>query len=415
MIKYLYSCLLLLPLIFRSQENSKLLQQVIESKPNLNKIIQQQEVYQPQIIYTQINRDANNKPSFTHHYYLVDSSRYFYCASLVKLPCSIMALEKLNELNIPGLNENSIMFTNGVYPCKNTCEKDSATENGFPSIAGYIKKMLLVSDNFSYSRVFEFLNPDYIQESLKKKGYPHARIIHRFDALCREAPGYKINPIDFYDEKMNLLYRIKEYTAKQGYKHPFHEQVILGKDVYNTKGKKVSEKKDFTFSNFISLENFHSMLLRLLFHKHLNEKMKYNITEYQRNFLVKHLGMYPSESQYPKYNPENFNDSFKKYFIYGGAEKKINSDTLRVFNMIGYSYGFIMDCAYIVNYKTGVEFMLSAVLYTNARNSFGSGAYEYKGIAIPFLKELSLELYKLESKREKKYKPNLKEFALFEK
>jgi hypothetical protein len=272
--------------------------------------------------------------------------------------------------------------------------------------------MLLVSDNFSYSRVYEFLNPDYIQSRLKSLGYPNARIIHRFDAICKEVPGFKINPIDFYDHEMKLLYASKAFDSKKGYSYPFGK-IVLGTDIKNNKGKKISEKKDFTYSNFIPLNNFHSILQRLLFHNYLPEQNKYNITEEDWSFLVKHLAMYPRETKHPKYNTEEFYDSYKKYFIYGSEVKKINSDTLRVFNMIGYSYGFIVDCAYIVNYKTKTEFMLSSVLYTNSRNSFGSGVYEYKSMAIPFLKELSLEIYKLEVNREKKYLPDLKEFELF--
>jgi len=396
-----------------AQTNSPLLDKLLKSNKILSTVIEKKETYKPQIIYTQINRDENNKATFTHHYYLTDSTKYFYCASLVKLPTSILALEKINTLNVPGLNENSFMFTRGVYPCHKTCEKDTSASSGFPSLSHYIKKMLLVSDNFSYSRVFEFLNPDYLQEKLAEKGYPNARIIHRFDNLCREVPSSKFNPIDFYDTDMNLLYSTKEYNAKQGYRYPYAQNLVLGTDVYNKNGKKISEKKDFTFSNFISLENFHSMMVKLLFHSQVPEKYQYKITQEQRHFLVKHLGMYPRESEDPKYNPETFNDAYKKYFIYGGAEKTIENDSLRVFNMIGYSYGFIVDCAYIVNYKTGLEYMLSAVLYTNSRNSFGSGVYEYKTIAIPFLKELSLELYKLENSRPKKHLPDLKEFELF--
>jgi len=123
--------------------------------------------------------------------------------------------------------------------------------------------------------------------------------------------------------------------------------------------------------------------------------------------------MYPREAGYPRYDPKKFDDSFKKYFIYGNKVKQIDSDSMRVFNMIGYSYGFLVDCAYIINYKTKTEFMLSSVLYTNSRNSFGSGSYEYESVGIPFLKALSLELYNYESQRKKVYLPNLSEFDIY--
>jgi len=337
----------------------------------------------------------------------------------VKLPSSILALEKINELNIAGLTKNSYLFTDKAYPCQASCTKDTSSESGYPSLAHYIKKMLLISDNYSYSRVFEFLNPNYIQKKLKDYGYPNARIVHRFDPLCKGEANSTMNPIRFLDSKMNVVYKQDAYRSGSTPPNPLGT-IVFGKDVYNKKnlpagkaGKLVSEKKDFTYSNYLPLNNIHSMLQRLLFHNYLPEKNRFNITNADRDFLVKHLGMYPREAGYPRYDPKKFDDSFKKYFIYGNKVKQIDSDSMRVFNMIGYSYGFLVDCAYIINYKTKTEFMLSSVLYTNSRNSFGSGSYEYESVGIPFLKELSLELYKHESQRKKGYSPDLSEFDIY--
>ena len=57
-----------------------------------------------QILYTQIDRDKNNLPHFTSYSYRLNANHYFYPASTVKLPTSIFALEKLNELHLKGLN-----------------------------------------------------------------------------------------------------------------------------------------------------------------------------------------------------------------------------------------------------------------------------------------------------------------------
>jgi hypothetical protein len=60
-----------------------------------------------------------------------------------------------------------------------------------------------------------------------------------------------------------------------------------------------------------------------------------------------------------------------------------------------------------VDFRTNTEFLLSTVIYTNQRNSFGTGNYEYDTIGLPFLKELSLALYRFEKNRKKKYLPKL--------
>ena len=45
-----------------------------------------------QIIYTQIDRDENNTPSFTSYTYRLNENEYFYPASTVKLPAAALAL-----------------------------------------------------------------------------------------------------------------------------------------------------------------------------------------------------------------------------------------------------------------------------------------------------------------------------------
>src|SRR6187399_3649796 len=88
---------------------SKLLQDIFGAeKDNLLKsVIQHPEIYRYQIIYTQINRDKNNVPSFTNYYFNYDSLQYFNPASTVKMLLAFLSLEKLKGLKQKGVN----MFT----------------------------------------------------------------------------------------------------------------------------------------------------------------------------------------------------------------------------------------------------------------------------------------------------------------
>ena len=56
--------------------------------------------YEIQIIYTQINHKENGQAELIQHQYQLNPKQYFYPASLVKLPLSVLALEKCNLLNI---------------------------------------------------------------------------------------------------------------------------------------------------------------------------------------------------------------------------------------------------------------------------------------------------------------------------
>ncbi len=393
-----------------SQKNSRLLDSVLKISAVLTKVLQQKAKYKPQIIYTQINRDANNQPRFTNHTYLLDSNSYFYCASLVKLPCAIFSLEKINSLNEKGLTLQTPMLTDSNGICQNKYLVDSSAENGLPSIEQHIKKMFLVSDNHAFNKLFEFVTPPTLNLRLAELGYPRARIVHRLDAACVGKGNRYFNPINFTDVNGAILYRQESDSLKEDIKMPF-ESLLIGRNMYNKKKRLISERKDFSKSNYLPLKTVHELLKKIMFTEASNNTLQ--LSESDRKFLITQLGMYPRESIYPHYDEATYYDSFKKYFIYGSTIKKIESDSIRIFNIVGRAYGFLIDCAYIVDFNKKIEFMLSSVIYVNKRNSFGTGKYEYDTIGLPFLKELSLALYAFETRRKKQFLPNLDSFNLY--
>ncbi|HEY1038620.1 MAG TPA: serine hydrolase, partial [Bacteroidia bacterium] len=189
-------------------KNSPLIDSLLKNtKQDITNVISNPKKYKIQIIYTQINRDKNNVPAFTNHFYLYDSTNYFYCASLVKLPCSVLALEKINSLKEKGITKETTMLTDSTMACQKRIVTDTSAANGLPSVAHYIKKMLLVSDNLAFGRIYEFLTPDYIHDRLKTYGMPNMRIVHRFDGGCKGLSNLTANPVRFVDDSGNLIYK----------------------------------------------------------------------------------------------------------------------------------------------------------------------------------------------------------------
>ncbi len=350
--------------------------------------------YRLQILYTQIKRDASGKPSFKNYVYRVDSTNYFYCASLVKLPCSIIALEKLNDLK---LDKETIMFTDSANACQHSVKTDTTSVTGYPSMAQYIKRMFLVSDNFAYGRAYEFLGVDYLHTRLSELGYKHMRIVHRFDGGCKGQDNLITNPVSFYDADLKLVYRQKQASPSRAYANTIGTFKV-GKAYYNAQNKKVNEPKDFTAMNYISLQNIHSLLQRLVFNEFYPTNQQYHITKSDRAFLLQYLTLLPRESTHPTYH-KSFYDSYKKYFIYGDSKAVITDTNLKITNIVGQSYGFMVDCAYIHNEKEHVEFMLSAVIYANEDEIINDGKYEYGTVALPFLAELGRQVYQFELKK----------------
>src|SRR5579859_2462596 len=92
-----------------------------------------------QIIYTRIDRDAANKPLFRDYYFQVDPGQYFYPASTVKLPTALLALQRLNELRLPGLGRNSTLITGQSYSGQTAVNNDPSSVDGRPSVEQYVK------------------------------------------------------------------------------------------------------------------------------------------------------------------------------------------------------------------------------------------------------------------------------------
>ena len=164
-----------------------------------------------QIIYTQIDRGKNNPDSyreakFTDHYFNVKDDEYFYPASTVKLPIAVLALQKLNELNIAGLDMNTTMITEADYDGHTAVYNDPTSPDGRPAIAHYIKKILLVSDNDAFNRLYEFLGQEYINNTLHKMGYEDVQIVHRLDISMTEDQNRYANPVNFLDSNGKIIY-----------------------------------------------------------------------------------------------------------------------------------------------------------------------------------------------------------------
>ena len=174
------------------------LDSLLASRPDqFGTVIQNRDKYRAQIIYTQIDRDAGNQPGFRSFVYNVNPSEYFYPASTVKLPVTALALEKLNRLNEPDLNLDTTMLTGSDASFQTVASTDETSATGLPSVGNYIRKILLVSDNDAFNRLYEFIGQQEINERLRGMGYFDTRIIHRLESSLSEDENRWTNPVQF--------------------------------------------------------------------------------------------------------------------------------------------------------------------------------------------------------------------------
>ncbi len=380
--------------------------------PQFANVLENPNKYKVQVIYSRINRNEKNEPTFRDFKFHVGRS-YFYPASTVKLPVAALSLIKLEELNVKGLNRATTMVTDSAFYCQKKVRVDTTSASRYPTIENYIKKMFLVSDNYSCARVYEFVGFDYAHKKLRELGFNSVRLFNRLDGSCPGDTAKVTPPVYFLNEAKDTIYKQPLTMFEEKLQHPTPNSKI-GNAHTNAQGKRVAGPKDFSTHNYFTVNDLHTLMKKIVFNDFFKEKEQLPISIENRKFMLKQLGMYPKESEHPKYDKKIFYDSFKKYFLYASAVATIKQDSIRVFNIVGRAYGFLIDCAYIVDYKNKIEYLLTASIYVNERNVVGSGKYEYDLIGLPFLKDVSWCIYKYERKREREYLPDLSEFKLFD-
>lgn len=370
------------------------------------KVILGADTYKLQIIYTQIDRDKNDKPFYHTYRFHVDSSNYFYPASLVKLPLSALALEKISSLKINGVHKFTKIVYDSAFSCQISLKTYKKSIEGYPSIGDFIRRMLLVSDNIAYSRVFEYCGQEYLHRRLSEMGFHRVRITHRFDPGCDTLENRYTNPIGFYDEKGVLLYKQEMQYSSEILRNPMGKVSVGKANIINE--KLIKTGRDFTNSNYLPLNDVHIMIQSLIFPQSAAEPYKFKLSEDDFSFIRKYMRMYPRQSAYEEYRSgSGYFDAYKKYLFYGRSEEIEGNENFRIYNVVGMSYGFLADCAYFADLKNNVDFFLSAVIYTNKSEVINSGNYEYKSIGLPFLKELGELIYNYEIKRKKVQQPDL--------
>ena len=87
-------------------------------------------------------------------------------------------------------------------------------------------------------------------------------------------------------------------------------------------------------------------------------------------------------------------------------------DYMRVFNKVGWAYGFLIDVSYVVDFKNKIEFMLAAVVYVNSDGILNDDKYDYEDVGYPFFQELGKIIYNYELHRKRKYLPDLSKFII---
>lgn len=341
--------------------------------PKIKYVMDSLEQYEVQIKLSQIKRNKDSI-SFVDHEFQVDDNNYFYPASTVKFPIAILALEKLN--NLDPINMHTRFYVEG-----------DSIETTF---AQDISKIFAISDNEANNRLFEFLGQDAINSSLVQKGITPVRISHRLST--DNAQEITTNPLVIYqnDSTTTTLNGTINTSAK-----PLELAKIEKGNGFYAEDSLYREAFSFALKNHYPINSQHAILKRIIFPEKFNENEQFDISDSQREFVLKAMHTLPKELGF---DPIEYYDSYVKFFIFGDIEEPM-PDHIKIYNKVGYAYGTLTDCAYIFDSKNNIEFMLTATILVNKDGVFNDNVYEYDEIGIPFLAQLGREIYSQELKR----------------
>ena len=397
--KFLF--ILLISMSTFAQKPANILEKLLLSHPDkFKKLTDNPEKYRLQILYTQIDRDAKNKPTLTTYSYRSDSTEYFYPASTVKLAASVLALEKLNALKI---DKSTSLYTLKNRPSQLEIKTDSTAKTGLPSVEHYIKKILLVSDNEAYNRLYEFLGQRPFNESMLSKGFKGVRLTHRLQTALPRLENQYTNPIQLVDASGKVAYHQPEAFNDAPYSAA--TPILIGKGTMNDAGKVEDHPLDFSLKNAYPLQAQHEFLKRLMLPEAYPAKDRFNLSKGDYDFLYRYLSMYPTESKDPIYNGQYA--TYCKFLYYGSEKNADLNPSIRIFNKVGDAYGFLLDNAYVVDFDKKIEFIVTAVLLCNEDEIFNDEKYDYDTMGYPFYKSLGQVIYDYEVKRPKKHQPDL--------
>ncbi len=347
-----------------------ILEETLSSKnESIKRVMDNPKQFELQIIYTQIIRNQYNEVKFKDYTYNVNAKNYFYPASTIKFPIAILALEKLNTI------QNTSM--NSEFSIEGQSDKNKFTEE--------LSKIFAVSDNDASNNLLEFIGFDYLNTSMHSKGLKPLRISHRLSTPDSGNPITK--SVTVYNADNSIL-TLPSILSKKNNK-PLELNNIKKGIGYINDDKVVQMPFDFSNKNYYPLETLHNTLKRIVFPEAFKKRERFNLTKKDREFILFSMQNLPKNAGY---DPTKYYDGYCKFFMFGDVKESI-PENIKIYNKVGDAYGTLIDCAYIVDIKNDIEFMISATILVNKDQVFNDNIYDYDEVGLPFLGELGRQLY----------------------
>jgi len=351
-----------------------------------------------QIALTRIDREADGGARFATATFGVQRQRWFPAASVVKLPIALLLAEVLEAANL-GFNARTVLSSpprSGNW--------DVAEPLAEP-VWQTLWRLLVVSENVPFNRLYDLLGPDRMQARLAELGFEDVRLISRLGSpdarLNRQTVASRIEAPELGPD--GELAWVPRWTSDarraDARRFPFGS-ALKAADWQDDRGRIETGPRDFSTANFLPLEDAHAMLLRLAFPEATRRSQRWALSATTRLSLLRITGLFPRESPLlatGTHAPAAFGDGFAKFFVVG--DRAAAPRGFRSFGKTGEAFGHQGETALLTDVDGQCEVLLSANVYANADGVLNDDRYEYDTVSRPFLAALGRAALAVERER----------------
>lgn len=351
-----------------------------------------------QIALTRIEREADGSARFATATLGVQRQRWFPAASVVKLPIALLLAEVLEAANL-GFNARTVLAS---PPRSGHWE---AAEPLVETVWQTLWRLLVVSENVPFNRLYDVLGPDRMQARLVELGFDDVRLISRLGSpdarLNRQTVASRIEaPESGQGGELAWVPRWTSDARRAASRRFPFGTALKAADWRDERGRIEKGPRDFSTANFLPLEDAHAMLLRLAFPEATRRSQRWALSATTRLSLLRITGLFPRESPLlatGTHAPAAFGDGYAKFFVVGDRDAAPRG--VRSFGKTGEAFGHQGETALLTDADGQCEVLLSANVYANADGVLNDDRYEYDTVSRPFLAALGRAALAAEKER----------------
>jgi hypothetical protein len=341
---------------------------VLDAHPNkFSRAVENAKELRIQVLLSEVVQEKG-RPVLKRSSYRL-GTEYIYPASALKPAAAVAAFQWLNKMN---KKHGSWIDRNTRF--KLIPAKGAGRVRYGLSVSKEVRKLLIVSDNNSYNRLYSLVGQENLNKMMWGAGLTNIRLSHwlgrtRTPEENRQTPAVELrsgaNKVRLPEHTSSLTLTIRGISG-----------LAIG-SAYILDGEPIDEPMDFRDKSRMGVQDLQDMLIMIVRPDIDLDMPGFDLTKAQRKFLIRALRQLPHESTDPiwpieRYDPHRFKPFLK------GLERIGSGTRFQVTSKAGRAYGFRIDNAYIKDKRTGRSFFLTASIYTNRNRVLNDNKYEYR-------------------------------------